>query len=74
MKLYGSWNGWKAKVIVDMAGCGDAVFIYNLVRAAGGVQEEYKVEILCQYFDRNLQGGEEGRMGLMHAEFGRCTH
>ena len=25
-KLCGSWNGWKAKVIVDMAGCGNAVF------------------------------------------------
>ena len=31
VKLYGPWNGWKAKVIVDMAGCGDAVFMYNLV-------------------------------------------
>ena len=63
---------WKAKVIVDMAGCGDAVFIPfdPNDRSAGGGQGGY----LCQYFDRNLQGGEEGRMGLIHAEFGRCTH
>ena len=54
----------------------ETLFLYNLVRAAGGVQEVYSVQggYLCQYFDRNLQGGEEGGMGLMHAEFGRCTH
>ena len=45
-KLYGSWNGWNAKVIVDMAGFGDAVFIrFGPSERAPGVQQAYKVEI-----------------------------
>ena len=41
VKSYESWNGWKAKVIVDMAGYGDAVFMRN----SSGRQEEYEVEV-----------------------------
>jgi len=60
-----------------MAGCGDAVF-YTIrseraSERAPGVQQVYKVEI-CQYLDHNLQGDEQGRMELMHEEFGRWTH
>ena len=32
-------------------------------KSAGGVRGGG----LCQYFDRNLQGGEQGRVGIMHA-------
>ena len=71
MKLYGSWNGWKAKVIVDMAGCGDAVFIQF---GPAGRRSAGEGGYLCQYFDRNLRGSGQGRMGLIRAEFGRCTH
>ena len=56
-KLYGSWSGWKAKVIVDMADCPE---VCSCRRGQGGY--------LCRYFDRILQGGEKGRMGFMHAE------
>jgi hypothetical protein len=34
VKLYGSWNGSKAKVIVHMAGCRGAVFKW-LIREPG---------------------------------------
>jgi len=44
-KLYGSCNGWKAKVIVGMASCGDAVFVrFGPSEGAPGVQQAYKVE------------------------------
>ena len=67
VKLYGSWTGWKAKVIVDMAGCGVFYTIWP------GWQEgctRRTEDRLCRYFDRNLQGGEQGRMGLTYAELG----
>ena len=45
-KLYGSWNGWKAKVIVEMAGYGDAVFIrFGPSERAPGVQQAYNMGV-----------------------------
>ena len=58
-------NEWKAKVIVDMAGCGNADLFDPSARSA----ECSMVEIsICQYSD------ERGRMGLLHVELGRYTY
>jgi len=72
VKSYESWDGWKEKVIVDMAGCGEIVLCkFVRVRKSAG---DVRGGGLCQYFDPILQGGEKGRTGLIDAEFGSCTH
>jgi len=57
----------------------ETMFLYDLVRAnerASARRSATSIQggDLCQYLDPILQGGEQGRMGLMHEEFGRWTH
>ena len=43
--LCASWNGWKAKVIVDMAGCGNAVYYYYRIGPSARSAECSMVEM-----------------------------